>query len=226
MSWVIAHAISAVKSETPHDGAAIPGRQRSTGKISGFDVVDGSVRIYVRSMAGEPGRGLSGVNDDDSVLVAVVGWHRDGWWACCVGGAGRDRRHVGVGGGDWCGGPRRGRALMLRAASSRVASWRSASTRPVPQGVARADGWGVVMGCDEPLARGGGAVARVGAVWFGAHRACRQAFRDAGVCWWWPGGRRRCHGVVTSGAKHGGTEGDTLRRFLQFSGRGGTGWDG
>jgi hypothetical protein len=43
------------------DGAAIPGRQRSTGKISGFDVVDGSVRIYVRSMAGEPGRGLSGV---------------------------------------------------------------------------------------------------------------------------------------------------------------------
>ena len=29
-------------------------------KISGFDVVEGSVRIYVRSMAGEPGRGLSG----------------------------------------------------------------------------------------------------------------------------------------------------------------------
>ena len=40
--------------------AAIPGRQRSMGKISGFDVVDGSVRIYVRSMVGEPGRGLSG----------------------------------------------------------------------------------------------------------------------------------------------------------------------
>jgi hypothetical protein len=47
-------------------------------KISGLDVVDGSVRIYVRSMAGGPGRGLSGANDDDSVLVAVVGWHR-GW---------------------------------------------------------------------------------------------------------------------------------------------------
>ena len=31
---------------------------------------------------------------------------------------------------------------------------------------------------------------------------------------------------VTSGAKHGGTEGDTLRRFLQVGGRGGTGWDG
>ena len=29
-------------------------------KISGFDVVEGSVRIYVRSMVGEPGRGLSG----------------------------------------------------------------------------------------------------------------------------------------------------------------------
>ena len=91
-------------------------------KISGFDVVEGSMRIYVRSMAGEPGRGLSGANDDDAVLVAVVGWHRAGWWACCVGGAGRDLRHVGVRGGDWCGGPRCGRALMLRAASSRVAS--------------------------------------------------------------------------------------------------------
>ena len=30
------------------------------GEISGFDVVEGSVRIYVRSMVGEPGRGLSG----------------------------------------------------------------------------------------------------------------------------------------------------------------------
>ena len=47
-------------------------------KISGLDVVEGSVRIYVRSMAGGPGRGLSGANDDDSVVVAVVGWHR-GW---------------------------------------------------------------------------------------------------------------------------------------------------
>jgi hypothetical protein len=39
-------------------------------------------------------------------------------------------------------------------------------------------------------------------------------------------GRGRCHGVVTSGAKHGGTGGDTLRRCLQVGGRGGTGWDG
>jgi len=45
-------------------------------KISGLDVVEGSVRICVRSMAGGPGRGLSGANDDDSVVVAVVGWHR------------------------------------------------------------------------------------------------------------------------------------------------------
>ena len=76
---------------------AIPGRQRSTVKISGLDVVDGWGRSYGRSMAGEPGRGLSGANDDDAVLVAVVGWHGDGWWACCVGGAGRDLRHVGSG---------------------------------------------------------------------------------------------------------------------------------
>ena len=42
-----------------------------------FDVVEGSGRIYGQSMAGEPGSGLSGANDDDSVLVAVVGWHGD-----------------------------------------------------------------------------------------------------------------------------------------------------
>jgi hypothetical protein len=61
-------------------------------------------------------------------------------------------------------------------------------------------GWGVgmegavVMGCDEPLARGGGAVERVGAVWFGANRAGQWAFRDAAglllVGW-------RAGGVVT-----------------------------
>ena len=177
--------------------AAIPGRQRSMAKISGFDVVDGSVRIYVRSMVGEPGRGLSGATTMTRYWSPSSAWHRDGWWACCVGGAGRDRRHVGVGGGDWCGGPRRGRALMLRAASSRVADWRSARTRPVPQGVGRADGRAVVMGCDEPLARGGGAGHTIGAVWFGANRACRRAFRDAQVCCWWAGGPRRlsrsCH---------------------------------
>ena len=44
-------------------------------------------------------------------------------------------------------------------------------TRPVPQGLGRAEGGrAVVTVCDEPLARGGGAVERVGAVWFGANR--------------------------------------------------------
>ena len=43
------------------------------------DVVEGLGRIYGQCMAGEPGRGLSGANDDDWVLVAVVGWHGDVW---------------------------------------------------------------------------------------------------------------------------------------------------
>src|SRR6478672_6972811 len=71
-----------------------------------------------------------------------------------------------------------------------------------------------------------GAVARVGPVLFGANGVCWRAFRDAQVCCWWAGGWRRCHGVVTSGAKHGGMHGDALRRESQVSGRGGTGWDG
>ena len=44
-----------------------------------FDVIEGSGQIYGQSMAGEPGSGLCGANDDDSVLVAVVGWHGDVW---------------------------------------------------------------------------------------------------------------------------------------------------
>jgi hypothetical protein len=60
-----------------------------------------------------------------------------------------------------------------------------------------ADGSGVVMGCDERLARGGGARHTIGAVWFGANRTCRRAFRDAQVCCWWAGRPRRlsrsCH---------------------------------
>jgi len=67
------------------------------GKISGFDVVDGSVRIYGRSMVGEPGRGLSGATTRTRYWSPSSAWHRDGWWACCVGGAGRDLRHVGSG---------------------------------------------------------------------------------------------------------------------------------
>jgi hypothetical protein len=62
-----------------------------------------------------------------------------------------------------------------------------------------------------------------------ANWASRRAFRHAGVCCWWAGGLRRCHGVVTSGAKHGGTQGDTLRRLVQVNGgegRSGTGKHG
>ena len=42
-------------------------------EIRSFDVVDGSRRIYIHPMFGESGSGLSGANDDDSVLVAIVG---------------------------------------------------------------------------------------------------------------------------------------------------------
>jgi len=44
----------------------------------------------------------------------------------------------------------------------------------------RADGRAVVMGCGEPLARGDGAVARVGADWFGANRLCLAGISG---CW-------------------------------------------
>ena len=81
------------------------------------------------------------------------------------------------------------------------------------------------MGCDEQLACGGGAVPKVGRTGV-MHIGFAGGIRDAGVCWWLAGRRRRCHGFVTSGAKHGGAQGDTLRRFVQVGGRGGTSWDG
>src|SRR6478672_7037172 len=99
---------------------------------------------------------------------------------------------------------------MWAAANPSVASVRSGTGGP--EGVG-ACGWVTV--CDELLARGGGAVERVGPVWCGANRLCRRAFRDGRVCVGELAGSGGCHGVVTSGAKHGGTEGDTLRRFLQ-----------
>ena len=163
-------------------------------KISGLDVVDGSVRIYVRSMAGGPGRGLSSAATMTrfwSPSSAGMGW----LVACCVGGAGRDLRHVGVRGGDRCGAEPRN-ALMLRR---QARAWRVGAV--LEHGRSRR-GWGmpmegVVMGCDEPLARGGGARHTNRADWLGAHRVCRRAFRDAQVCCWWAGGPRRlshaCH---------------------------------
>ena len=42
-------------------------------KISGFDVVDGSARIYGRSMAGGPGRGLSAATTIGSPSSAGIG---------------------------------------------------------------------------------------------------------------------------------------------------------
>ncbi len=66
---------------------------------------------------------------------------------------------------------------------------------------------------------GGGARHTIRAVLFGANRVCRRAFRDAQDCCWSAGGLRGCHGVVTSGAKHGGAEADTLRRFCMSAGR-------
>src|SRR6476660_5462450 len=95
----------------------------------------GSVRIYVRSMVGELGRRLSSAATMTRYWSPSSAWHGDGWWACCLGGAGRDLRHVGVRGGESVWGRAAECALMLRAASARVASWRSALAWPVPGGV-------------------------------------------------------------------------------------------
>src|SRR5262245_57857425 len=93
------------------------------------------------SMAGEPGGGLSGANDDDSVLVAVVGWRGDV--------------------GERAGGPCRGHGTECGRRQLRESRVRSGLTRPVVQGLGRAEGGrAVVTVCDEPPARGGGAVAR------------------------------------------------------------------
>ena len=76
--------------------------------------------------------------------------------------------------------------------------------------------WRAVVGQWRGLARSD--VVLVG--FAGGHFGMRR-FAVAGVP-----GPRGCHTLVTSGAKHGGTEGDTLRRLMQVSGRGGTSWDG
>ena len=62
----------------------------------------------------------------------------------------------------------RGRSLVrTQPGSPRKAQLRSGMTRSVPQGVGVRMEGAVVMGCDEPLARGGGAVERgwPGLVW-------------------------------------------------------------
>jgi hypothetical protein len=63
----------------------------------------------------------------------------------------------------------------------------------------RADGRGVLMGCQEPLAGGVGAVHSIGGVWFGANRGIPAGiWRCFRLCYGWGGGLRRCHGVVTA----------------------------
>jgi hypothetical protein len=106
----------------------------------------------------------------------------------------------------------------VETASSRVASWGSAMTRSVPRGGC---GWkGCRDGCDAGARRWGRGLVWVQIGLAGGYFGMVR-FAGGGLA-----GRGGCHTLVTSGAKHGGTEGDTLRRFLQVGGRGGTGWDG
>ena len=95
------------------------------------------------------------------------------------------------------------------------------------------EGRRVLMGCHEPRAGSGGAVRWIGGVWFGAHRGMPAGMsRCSRLCPGWAGGLRGCRGVVSSGAKRGGTGGDALRRALHVGGRrdvegaGGTGLRG
>ena len=67
-----------------------------------FDVVEGSGRIYVQSMAGEPGR------------AAVIGATMTRSWSPSSAGMGMFRERAG--------GPCRGRGTDVRAANPRVAS--------------------------------------------------------------------------------------------------------
>jgi hypothetical protein len=97
------------------------GRQRSTGKSGVWMWLTDRCRATIGLWLASQGRRLSRANDDDSVWVAVVGWHRHGVWVCCVGGAGRDLRHVGVRGGESVWGHAADVGLMLGAANTRVA---------------------------------------------------------------------------------------------------------
>src|SRR6476659_1662299 len=73
--------------------------------------------------------------------------------------------------------------------------------------------WRAVVGCGEGLARSG--LVRIGCA--GGH------FEILGFAVGGLAGGGVCHTLVPCGAKRGGTQGDTLRRFLQVGGRGGTG---
>ena len=88
----------------------------------------------------------------------------------------------------------------------------------------------VLMGCHEPLAGSDGAVRSIGGVWFGANRGMPAGMsRCSMLCHGWAGGVRGCRGVVTSGAKCGGTGGmrcdDDYARRREW-GPWGSGWNG
>jgi hypothetical protein len=71
--------------------------QSHRAEISGLDVVEG-VSADLRSVCVWQARPAVVIGvDDGAVLVAVVGLHRHGAWACVrLGGAGRDLRYAGV----------------------------------------------------------------------------------------------------------------------------------
>ena len=114
--------------------------------------------------------------------------------------------------------------LMLRCGNPRVAvaQWNDMAGPPRMCADGRAvrwvamRRWRAVVGQWRGLARSG--LVRIG--FAGGHF---EMLRFAGGGLASSGG---CHTLVTSGAKHDGTQGDTLRRFLQVGGRGGTSWDG
>jgi hypothetical protein len=113
---------------------------------------------------------------------------------------------------------------MLRAAGSSVASGRSPRARPVPVGLVMpmegcrdaVSGWRAGVGQGTRLARSG--LVRIG---FAGGLFEMRRFADGGSA-----GRGDCHTLVTSGAKHSGTQRDPLRRFVLVGEGGGTGWDG
>ena len=163
-----------------------------------FDVVEGSGRTYVQPTVAESGRRLSSAT-------------MTRYWSSSSAGKGMFRERL-VGHAADAG-------LMLRPANpeSRVVQWND---------TARCRRGGDADGRCEPQPRGGGAVHRGwrALVW------CRSGL-PAGISGWSGfavgglAGGGCCHTFVTSGAKHGGTQGDTVRRFRQVGGRGGTRWD-
>ena len=116
------------------------------------------------------------------------------------------------------GGPCRGRGTECGRRQIRESRVAGVEKRPSRRG------WGCRgTGCRDGLRSAAGArwwgsgkgLARSGLVHIGRAGGHFEMVRFA-VCGL--AGRGGCHGVVTSGAKHGGTQGDTLRRFLQVGG--------